>query len=72
MLEFLSLHLGALKRNQELDCWIEAWLDTEAEVLTPEDWFLKGHDIVGFERDSKGLFDIPIIRSGVYIWSPPP
>jgi len=72
MLEFLPLHLGALKRNQELTRWIESWADTEAVVLTPEDWFLKGHDIVSFERDSEILFNIPIIKSGVYIWSPPP
>ena len=27
--------------------WIKSWVGNELEVLAPQDWFLKGHDLLG-------------------------
>jgi hypothetical protein len=41
------------------------------EVLSPAGWYLRGHDIEGGCWDNKGFWRNEI-RSGVYLWVPPP
>jgi hypothetical protein len=49
------------------------------EFLSPNDWFERGHDIVGWKRESPpgwsplspGLW-YPKIKIGCYVWEPPP
>eukprot|EP00546_Thalassionema_frauenfeldii_P004334 CAMPEP_0178911432 /NCGR_PEP_ID=MMETSP0786-20121207/9695_1 /TAXON_ID=186022 /ORGANISM="Thalassionema frauenfeldii, Strain CCMP 1798" /LENGTH=174 /DNA_ID=CAMNT_0020583885 /DNA_START=984 /DNA_END=1508 /DNA_ORIENTATION=- len=72
MLEFLPLHQGVLERSPALENWVRTWSGSEVIALLPEDWFIRGHDIIGFERDAENLFDIPIIKAGTFVWSPPP
>ena len=72
--DFVPLHQGALERNQDLEGWIRSWCDSskqKAEVLEPEGWFEKGHDLVGGTTNSDGMW-VPEYRNGVYIWAPPP
>ena len=72
--DFVPLHLGALERSKELEGWIRSWCDSskhKAEVLKPEGWFERGHDLVGGTTNSDGMW-VPEYRNGVYIWAPPP
>ena len=43
--------------------------------LSPEDWFVRGHDIAGRDNNPDNKFDRrwrPKIERGVYVWTPPP
>jgi hypothetical protein len=40
---------------------------TSLEVLTPKDWYQKGHDVRGWKR-GRHFLNYPIIRSGSYLW----
>ena len=67
--DFLPFHLSAVERSPHLLDWIQTWGGAEAELLSPNDWFVKGHDLVG-SLDSNPWR--PTIRAGTYIWAPPP
>ena len=41
------------------------------EVLTPNDWFWRGHDITGMRKNCDG-FEMPAYASGTMLWAPPP
>lgn len=41
------------------------------ELLAPEDWYEKGHDVVGGTLNCDGIW-VPTFRYGYYVWSPPP
>ena len=47
MLSFLPLHSGAIDSQVKLLSWIESWCK-DIEVLTPEDCFVRGHNIYGY------------------------
>eukprot|EP00980_Cylindrotheca_fusiformis_P008541 scaffold1809_cov107-Cylindrotheca_fusiformis.AAC.5 len=75
MSSFLPLHLTAFERSPELKPWVESWAGSEAVFLTPEDWFIRGHDLcfVGEHTPSPRQRIKKIeVKSGVMIWSPPP
>ena len=73
MLDFVPIHMTALERSCHLKPWIETFIDTNAEWLTPSDWFSRGHDIDDgkFEINSDGL-SLPCIKSGTFVWAPAP
>ena len=79
MLEYIPLAQSALSSSIYLRDWIDSWLLKDqngikigtSKVLEPRDWFLRGHDIMGFEKNADGL-KVPVIKSGFYIWAPPP
>lgn len=74
MSDFVPLHLNALERSNKLEDWIRSWLDNskiKSEVLTPNGWFDRGHDLNGGEKNCDGMW-IPKYKDGVYIWAPPP
>ena len=75
MLSYIPLHKTPLERSKELLKWILSWCKDdqekqEVEVLAPKDWFVKGHDLDGFEI--KNGFKHPKFKTGTYIWQPPP
>lgn len=72
MLAFLPLHKSALERSDTLLDWIKTWAGDELTALTPYDWFQRGHDITGWEKEEGSLFFQPTLESGIYVWSPPP
>jgi hypothetical protein len=43
MLSFVPLHLNAVERNPSLLSWVLSWLGNDAKILTPEQWFSRGH-----------------------------
>ena len=74
MLSFIDLSVSALERSPSLLPWIQSWcLDSSVAPLAPEDWYVKGHGIVGGERDHHGVW-IPSHAPGgqTLLWAPPP
>jgi hypothetical protein len=52
MLSFVDLAKSAFKRSPKLLDWIQSWcLDSGIQPLKPEDWFERGHGIVGGKKD---------------------
>ena len=76
MLSFVPLHLTALERQPKLKDVIKDNLPAgkghdQILFLDYEDWFSRGHDIVGGEKNGDNVW-IPRYQSGTYIWTPPP
>ncbi len=73
--DFVPLHLNAMERSASLESWIRSWFDagrkTKSELLEPEGWFERGHDIIGGDKNVDDMW-IPKYQNGCYIWSPPP
>ncbi len=76
MLSFIDLAGTACERHPPVRDFVSSWLEPivgEASWLRPEDWFIKGHGIVGGERYIHGVW-IPTQakNSRAYVWEPPP
>jgi hypothetical protein len=72
ILSFLPFqHRSALEREPHLEVWLKFWLGADAEFLSPEDWFTRGHGIDGGEIGPDKHWR-PNVRPGVFVWSPPP
>ena len=39
--------------------------------MSPKDWFVRGQDISGYERNCDNI-QIPTYKEGTFIWAPPP
>ena len=46
MLRFCPWAQSAFEVSPPLLEWIKTWAGKEAKLLEPEDWFVKGHDVV--------------------------
>jgi hypothetical protein len=55
MMSFIPFHQTAIQRSPGVKDWISSWLGSEAEFLTPQDWFKRGHDMSGGSNDLKGF-----------------
>jgi hypothetical protein len=71
MLSFIPLHLNAIERSPAVELWLRSWLGEDAEVLSPEGWFERGHDLLGGKYDAKGFWR-HATKKGTFIWNPPP
>jgi hypothetical protein len=71
MANFLPFHLSAVERSDGLLDWVHSWLGTDCELLSPEDWYERGHDFDGGRRNTDGVW-MPAVRSGTFIWAPAP
>ena len=71
MLSFIPLHLTALERHPSLVDWLKAWAGDSIEILSPDQWFTRGHGHDGGHMDAKGFWRIHN-RPGIFIWAPPP
>jgi hypothetical protein len=75
MLTYVPLHLSALQRSPKLLEWIKSWIEIEddlkLEILKPDNWFCRGHDLDKGKLSSQGLY-YPTYKSGVFLWQPPP
>ena len=48
----------------------KSWFGAESELLEPEDWFEKGHDLTGgYNKDG---FWYTTARKGTFLWCLPP
>jgi hypothetical protein len=70
MLKYIPLHLSASERNPRLREWLTTWLRCQHEILSPNDWFERGHD--HFVSTDARNFWRPNFRSGTFVWQPPP
>jgi hypothetical protein len=71
MLAFVPLHFSVVERNPNLYPWVQSWLRNDAELLSPEQWFSRGHSHDGGYYDEHGFWRVKI-KSGKFIWAPPP
>jgi len=71
MLSFCPWGTCALDRSPTLLPWLQEVFGNELEVLSPSDWYRRGHDHLGGELDSKGFFRLKI-QPGTFLWHPPP
>ena len=71
MLKYIPLNRSACDRHLKLFSWIQKWLGDDSWLLSPEEWFEKGHDICGSTNSPGGLC-WPEIKNGKFIWAPPP
>ena len=68
---FILLHLSAIERSPSLKTWLDSWLPTDTIYLSPQDWFVWGHDIIGGSKNKDGIW-IPQTQAGTYVWDIPP
>ena len=70
---FILIHLSAFERWAFLKPWLNTWLSTDVEYLAPEDWLVRGHDLVkgSFERNIDGM-KLPNNSLGSCVWCSPP
>jgi hypothetical protein len=71
MLSFVPLHLNAIERSPDVLSWVMSWLGHDAELLSPDQWFSRGHSHDGGYYDESGFWRLNI-RCGKFIWAPPP
>jgi hypothetical protein len=72
MLSFVPIAISALNRFPSVKEWISSWAGGESvEYLSPEDWFERGHDLLGGEYDQKGFWRHRVVP-GTFVWAPPP
>jgi hypothetical protein len=75
MINHIPLARTALERSTPLLEWIKSWFSSsegnDVEVLEPEGWFERGHDIIGGAKNCDGRW-IPKYQSGNFIWAPAP
>lgn len=73
MLEFVDIAKSAIDRSYTLLEYVISWTEPTLEPLTPEEWFQKGHDIIGGRKDSHGIWIPDHAKGGrIYLWAPPP
>jgi hypothetical protein len=57
MLSFVDLSVTAVDRHPPVLDWVRSWTGLETlEPLTPEEWFVEGHGIVGGKKDRRGVW----------------
>ena len=74
MLTFVDLAKTAVERHPGVLDWVRSWTGLEGlTALTPEEWFVEGHGIVGGKKDSRGVW-IPDHCPGnrLFLWAPQP
>jgi len=71
MLSYCPWGLSASQRSPSILSWCKTTFDPAIEVLTPCQWFTRGHDHDGGYYDERNMFRLNI-RHGTYLWEPPP
>ena len=74
MLSYIELDKSAVVRHPPLLDWIRSWtMDPTLEPLTPEEWFVEGHGIIGGAKDKHGVWMPEHEPAGqLHLWAPPP
>ena len=73
-LSFIPFHLSAVERDPKMIDWIRSWTDNKDNktlFLTPDDWYERGRDIVGWSMRQDN-HEVLIIKRGTFVWTPPP
>ena len=76
MLSFVDLALPATIRSPGVIDFVKSWVEPVAgdlRILSPEEWFVEGHGIVGGRKDARGMWIPSHAKNGkAYLWSPAP
>ena len=74
MLSFIDISKTAIERHPPVLCYINSWAGmSKLDPLTPEEWFVEGHGIIGGEKDHNGIWIPSHAKNGrTYLWTPPP
>ena len=76
MLSFVDLALSADRRWPAVVEFVRSWVEPAVgplKALSPAEWFIEGHGIVGGERDARGIWIPSHAETGrAYLWCPPP
>lgn len=74
MLSFVDLAKTALERSPQLLEYVRSWTERpKLKALSPEEWFTRGHGMIGGNKDSHGIWIPDHAPNGeTYLWSPPP
>ena len=68
MLAFCPWGKTPIDRSPQLLDWVKDWLGQQAELLTPEGWYRRGHDHNGGYVDAAGYWRVKI-KPGTFIWN---
>jgi hypothetical protein len=71
MLHYIPLHLNCFERHQGVKTWLLDWVKSPVEFLTPDDWFERGHLLMGGSKDANGFWRHNV-KAGILVWTPPP
>jgi len=73
MLSFVPLAETATTRHPPLIDWIRSWTSKALTPLSVEEWFDRGHGIIGGKPDAHGIW-MPSHekRRQMHLWDPPP
>ena len=71
MTSFLPLHLTAMDRSPILENWIRSWAPSDTHVLKPDEWYTRGHGILGGGHNLDDLW-MPTYERSTKMWVPPP
>jgi hypothetical protein len=73
-LEFIDIAKSASTRHPDLIQFLRSWSGlSDISPLTPEEWVVEGHGVVGGTRDDHGIWIPNHAANGrVYWWDPPP
>lgn len=75
-LDFVPIHLSALDRSHHIIPWCMKWIPSTVSLLplTPLDWFVKGHGIVGGAKNTDGIWSPTFLdlHATFCLWCPPP
>ena len=73
MLSFINIAKTALERHPLVLDYIKSWAGKGRLIpLTPEEWFIEGHGIVGGDKDGNGIWIPKHAKNGqTYLWMPP-
>ena len=73
MLNFVDIAKSAVERSTAVLSYVRSWTFQSILPLTPEQWFIEGHGIIGGRRDRHGVWMPEHAKNGrVYLWTPPP
>ena len=70
MSKYCPWGMSPCSRSSTWTSWLKTWLP-EGQVLTPNDWFTKGHDHNGGYVDPQGFWRLHI-KKQTHIWDIPP
>ena len=74
MLSFIDLDKSACERSPSLLPWIRSWCGRpDLKPLTPAEWYVEGHGIIGGHRDKRNVW-IPDHEEAncMHLWAPAP
>jgi hypothetical protein len=73
MLQFVPLHQSAFDRSDAVLPWLREWApDPLITVLTLDDWYEKGHGLLGGSTNDEGLWIPQEGPDRWFLWGPPP